>query len=169
MTALFFATATNAAPPAEEGKTIFAARCAACHNVNKVLTGPALAGVEKRHSLEWIVNFVKSSQTVIKNGDPEAVALFNKFNRIPMPDHADLNEGQIKNIVEYIKVEATTGQPEKKAAAEKPNAWERLSAPLATAGAGFYVTLSALFGLLVVVSLFAFQVKRYERRVKAGQ
>ena len=98
-----------AAPPTEEGKTIFTARCAGCHNVNKVLTGPALAGVDQRRSIDWIINFVHSSQTVIKKGDKDAVALFEKFNRIPMPDHTDLTADNIKNIVEYIKAEATGG------------------------------------------------------------
>jgi len=92
-----------AAPPIAEGKAIFSTRCAGCHNVNKVVTGPALAGVDQRHSIDWIINFVHSSQTVIKGGDEKAVALFEKFNKIPMPDHPDLTAGNIKSIVEYIK------------------------------------------------------------------
>ena len=32
-------------PPLDKGKEIFSVRCAACHNVNKQLTGPALAGL----------------------------------------------------------------------------------------------------------------------------
>src|SRR5688500_16613500 len=78
-------------PPAEEGKTIFAARCASCHNVNKDLTGPALAKVDERRSMEWIVSFIRSSQSLVKSGDKDAVAVFEKFNRIPMPDHPDLS------------------------------------------------------------------------------
>jgi cytochrome c2 len=75
----------NATPPVEDGKTIFTARCAACHNVNKQLTGPALAGVHERRSIDWIIKFVHSSQTMVKSGDKDAVALFEKFNKIPMP------------------------------------------------------------------------------------
>src|SRR6476660_9843167 len=101
-TLLLSATAL-AAPPAEEGRAIFTARCAGCHNVNKILTGPALAGVDQRHSIDWIINFVHSSQTVIKSGDKTAVALFEKFNRIQMPDHPDLTEKNIRDVVEFIK------------------------------------------------------------------
>ncbi|HZF63666.1 MAG TPA: cytochrome c, partial [Chitinophagaceae bacterium] len=86
ITAIVAAATVLASPPVEEGKSIFATRCAACHNVNKTLTGPALAGVDERRSLEWIVNFVHSSQTMIKNGDKDAVALYKQFNNIPMPD-----------------------------------------------------------------------------------
>jgi cytochrome c551/c552 len=94
------------APPVEEGKSIFMSRCASCHNVNKVLTGPALAGVHERRSIDWIISFVNSSQTLVKAGDKDAVAMFEKFNRIPMPDHKDLSADNIKNIVEFIKAES---------------------------------------------------------------
>lgn len=76
--------AKPANPLAEAGRALFTNRCAACHNVNKTLTGPALAGVDGRHTIEWIINFVHSSQTVIKSGDKEAVTLFEKFNKITM-------------------------------------------------------------------------------------
>lgn len=103
---LIMSVAAMAAPPAEEGKTIFSTRCAGCHSVHKVLTGPALAGVDQRRTLEWIISFVQSSQTMIKKGDKDAVALFEKFGKIPMPDHADLTDDNIKSIVAYIKTEA---------------------------------------------------------------
>lgn len=95
-----------AIPPIDEGKAIFASRCAACHNVNKTLTGPALAGVHERRSIDWIVKFVKSSQSLVRAGDKDAVALFEKFNKIPMPDHSDLSDDNIKSIVEFIKAES---------------------------------------------------------------
>jgi cytochrome c2 len=93
------------ADPPEEGKILFMSRCAACHNVNKQLTGPALAGVDQRHSLDWIVSFVHSSTTVITSGDKSAVDLFEKFNKVRMPDHSDLSTNDIKNILAFIKSE----------------------------------------------------------------
>lgn len=99
-------TKANPDPPGTEGKVIFLSRCASCHNVNKTLTGPALAGVDQRRSIEWITNFVRSSQAMIKNGDKDAVALYEKFNKVPMPDHADLSDADVNNIVEFIKSEA---------------------------------------------------------------
>jgi cytochrome c551/c552 len=87
-------------PTPEKGKAIFTTRCAGCHNVNKTLTGPLLAGVDQRRSIEWIIDFVHSSQTMVKSGDKNAVALFEQFNRIPMPDHPDLTDDHIKSIVE---------------------------------------------------------------------
>lgn len=168
--ALFTGWAAKAVPPVEEGKSIFTTRCAACHNVNKILVGPALAGVDTRHSIDWIVNFVHSSQTVIKKGDPAAVALFNKFNHIQMPNHPDLSEGQIKNIVEYIKTEAKSAKEATAAAPTvRPENVRPIFPPLSSANAGFYVTLFALAVLLIAVLLFAVQVKQYQRRMSSGQ
>jgi cytochrome c551/c552 len=95
-------------PPTSEGKTIFASRCASCHNVNKILVGPALAGVSDRHPESWIINFVHSSQTVIKSGDAKAIELYEKFNKVPMPDHPDLTAENIKDILAYVKSESKT-------------------------------------------------------------
>lgn len=162
--ALSFTLTVVAAPPVEEGRSIFSARCAACHSVNKILTGPALAGVDTRHSIDWIVNFVHSSQSVIKNGDTAAVALFNKFNHIQMPDHPDLSAGQIKNIVEYIKTEAKVSGDEK-APFAKPYRLRPNYTPLSFSNYGFFLTYLALVGLLICVLLFAVQLKQYERGV----
>src|SRR5688572_12333107 len=123
VTVLVVSTA-QAIPPVEEGKLIFSSRCASCHNVNKVLTGPALAGLDERRSIDWIVSFIQSSQTLIKNGDKDAVALFEKFNKIPMPDHPDLTKENIKSIVDYIKSESKASEekaPFVKPEKERPN------------------------------------------------
>lgn len=97
-------------PPAEEGKMIFMSRCASCHNVNKVIVGPALAGVTDRRREDWIIHFVHSSQSVIKSGDTTAIALYEKFNKVPMPDHTDLSPESIKNILAYIKSESKNSE-----------------------------------------------------------
>jgi mono/diheme cytochrome c family protein len=159
--ATFTAVAT---PPEPQGKNIFTARCAACHAINKTLTGPALAGVDQRHSIDWIVKFVQSPQGLIKAGDKEAVAVFEKFNKIPMPDHADLTADDIKGIVSYINSEASTGE---KAPFAKPARLRPAYTPLTFANAGFFVSYLVVVGLLVVALLFAVQIKEYERATQA--
>lgn len=84
------------------GEDLFKRICSVCHTVNKgKLIGPDLANVHKRRPIEWIVKFVKSSQTMIKSGDKDAVALFGKYNNIIMPD-PNLSEEQIKAILNFI-------------------------------------------------------------------
>lgn len=87
----------------ESGKEIFQQGCAACHTVGEGRrVGPDLAGVNDRHSESWLLKFIKSSQTVVKSGDKKAVARFEEFNKIVMPDQA-LSEDQIKGVLAYIK------------------------------------------------------------------
>lgn len=162
---LFFAiaAASKATPPVEEGKTIFSTRCASCHNVNKVLTGPALAGVNERRSIDWIISFVHSSQTMVKKGDKDAVALFEKFNKIPMPDHPDLTADNIKSIVEYIKTEAKSG--EEKAPFATPYKVRPNYTPLSiSANSGFFLGYFAVIALLIGALLTAVQVKMLQRK-----
>lgn len=155
-------TAVVYADPVEMGKTIFTIRCAACHNVNKVIVGPALAGVDQRRSIAWIVNFVHSSQTMVKKGDKDAVALFEKFNRVPMPDHPDLKEEEIKGIVAYIKSESV---PIETAAAPfaKPGKKRADNRPLGSQDYGFFIIYFGAVAALVRALVFAVQMKTYTR------
>jgi cytochrome c551/c552 len=164
---LFISSQIMAAPPVEEGKAIFSARCAACHNVNKVITGPALAGVDQRRSIDWIINFVHSSQTVIKKGDKDAVALFEKFNKIPMPDHPDLTTDHIKSILEFIKAEASTGS--EKAPFNKPGKLRPVYTPLSITNYGFFIGYLAVVTLLIIGLLIAVKVKSMERNMRRNQ
>lgn len=162
-----FNQAIIAAPPVEEGKTIFTSRCAACHNINKVLTGPALAGVDERRSMDWIISFVQSSQTLVKKGDKDAVALFEQFNKIPMPDHTDLTAENIKSVVAYIKSEAKG--PESKAPAAKPEEQKGPDYKALLTDYKIIAAVAAVIGLLVVTLLFAAQVKQQVKQLKARQ
>ena len=156
-------TLANANPPAEEGKAIFTSRCAACHNVNKVLTGPALAGVDQRRSIEWIVKFVQSSQGLVKSGDKDAVAIFQQFNRIPMPDHPDLTADKIKSIVDFIKSESKPAG-EDKAPFAKPTKKEPVYRPLSLAGDYWiFLIYLAVVAMLIAVLLFAVKLNSFKR------
>ena len=151
-----------AAPPVEEGKTIFTSRCASCHNVNKILTGPALAGVHDRRSMDWIISFVKSSQTMVKSGDKDAVALFEQFNKIPMPDHSDLSDENIKSIVEFIKAEGKTAATETVPFA-RPSKIRPAYVPLTTTDYMNFIALLGAILLLIGSLLFAVRVSEYKR------
>jgi cytochrome c551/c552 len=163
---LFTTLHVFAAPPVEEGKTIFSARCAGCHNVNKVVTGPALAGVDQRRSIDWIVKFVHSSQTLVKSGDKDAIALFEKFNKIPMPDHADLTPDHIKSIVEYIKSETVAETNE--APFKKPGKLRPAYTPLSITNYGFFIGYLAVVAMLILGLLFAVHVKGIERKMRGS-
>lgn len=85
------------------GEKIFKASCAACHTIGKgKIVGPDLFGVSKKRNEKWLISWIKSSQTLVKNNDPVAVKLFNENNKQVMPD-ANLSDVQIKDVLAYIK------------------------------------------------------------------
>ncbi len=79
------------------------ATCGACHSIGKgKIVGPDLKGVTERREEAWLISFIKSSQTMVREGDPIAVQVFEEHNKIPMPDNSFTDE-QVKGILAYIE------------------------------------------------------------------
>lgn len=77
--------------------------CAACHSIGKgKLIGPDLKGVTEKRDKDWLYSFIRSSQTMVQNGDEEAVKIFEEYNKIPMPDN-DFSDDQIAALLSYIE------------------------------------------------------------------
>jgi cytochrome c551/c552 len=163
---LFIVSTINAgSPPVETGKLIFSSRCAGCHNVNQTLTGPALAGIAERRSLDWIVNFVHSSQSLIKSGDKTAVELFNKFNKIPMPDHRDLSADDIKSVVEFIKSESKPVSTDA-APFATPGKLRPSYTPISINNYGFFIVFISVVLLLAAGLVALVSVKQLARKAE---
>ncbi|MFT4203297.1 MAG: c-type cytochrome [Chitinophagaceae bacterium] len=100
---VFFVSSTSLR--AQDGKALFQANCASCHSLTKVLTGPALQGVESRwpdrkalHA--WILN----SSAYLKTGDKYANDLFNQYGKTVMTAfQGTLDAKEIDAILDYIK------------------------------------------------------------------
>ncbi len=90
------------------GEKEFNTICIACHTVGEgPRVGPDLAGVTDRRSEDWLVKFIKSSQSMIDSGDPDAVALAEQFAGLVMPDTA-MSDQQIKDIVGFLKIKGSS-------------------------------------------------------------
>jgi cytochrome c551/c552 len=153
---------------ADDGKTIFSSQCAGCHNVNIKVVGPALANVDQRHSVDWIINFVHSSQTMVKNNDKDAVAVFNENDQVIMPDHTTMSSDDIKNVLAYIKSE-TKATPTDEAPFSRPGKLEPNYTPIAITDYGFFGTYITLVITLVGSFLLAVKIKELERENKINR
>lgn len=87
------------------GKKLFSANCAACHALDKVLTGPALRGVnergpwtERKNAIAWVKN---PAATVRKFS--YAKELVNQFGGQMMPSFSNLTDAEIEAILDYLK------------------------------------------------------------------
>lgn len=106
---------------AQDGAALFKSTCAVCHTVGKGrLVGPDLKGIEARLDEAWIIDFVKSSESVINSGDAYADSIFQAYNQVPMPDQ-NLTDDEIKAIIAYIASEgAPAGDEVAEAEVEEP-------------------------------------------------
>ncbi|WP_165747691.1 cytochrome c3 family protein [Cellulophaga sp. Z1A5H] len=105
-TSLFSQDETASAGDAAKGKSLFNQNCAACHALNKKMTGPALANVEasieeEGLNREWIYAWVKNSSGVIASGDAYANKLYNEYNKAAMTAFPTLSNADIDNILAY--------------------------------------------------------------------
>jgi len=151
---------------AAAGEALFKSRCTSCHAIGKKMIGPDLKNVSERHDLDWLVQFIHSSQTMVQAGDKQAVALFEDNNKIVMPDHLDLSTEEVKNIVAYITEKSTLSIPAKasalgkdqhKAYSDKSTWWQKLiylnyegdHKPVQANDSNFWIMLTFFVALII--------------------
>lgn len=96
---------------AQDGKAIFNAKCAACHNVFKNSTGPALGGMEERgpwSDRKKLYAWIHNPAAFMAN-DPYTQGLKDSHNGILMPGFADLTEADIDAVVDYVNTTFAAG------------------------------------------------------------
>lgn len=87
---------------AQDGEAIFKQKCSACHKIGEgKFVGPDLKDVTSKRSEEWLLKWIKSSQTLIASGDKDALAIYNEYNKMAMVDF-DLPDTDIKAILSFI-------------------------------------------------------------------
>ncbi len=147
-------SATAAAPSAgptgdaAAGEALFKSNCVSCHAIDKRVLGPALAGINEKQSNEWLHKWIKNSSALIASGDKAAVAIFEEYNKVPMPGYPQFSDTDIDDILTYIKEAGAKKEPAAGAAA----AGAEGGAPADTGVSNFMI-----IGLIAVV-LIAFLV-----------
>ncbi|WP_299532312.1 c-type cytochrome [Ulvibacterium sp.] len=154
----------SAGDPAK-GKSLFNQNCAACHALNRKMTGPALANVESRLAeeegldKEWLYAWIKNSPGMIKSGDAYSVKIYNEYNQAAMTAFPTLSNQDIDDILAY------TAAPPPEAAPVAAAAATDTAGSTGSSGISNEILLGALaviFGLLV---LMLFLVNSTLRRI----
>ena len=139
---------------AAKGKQLFNQNCAACHALNRKMTGPALANVETRLyedeglEKEWLYAWIKNSAGMIASGDAYANKIYAEYNQAAMTAFPTLSNEDIDNILAY-----TAAPPPTPVVATTPISGGE-GGGQASGGISNEIILGALtliFGLLVVM------------------
>ena len=94
-----------------KGKALFNSNCAACHKLDKKMTGPALRGVENRLyndeglDKEWMYSWIRNSAALVKSGDEYANKIYAEYNGAAMTAFPQLSNSDIDNILAYTAQE----------------------------------------------------------------
>jgi len=85
-----------------EAQDVFESKCALCHTIGSGdIKGPDLIGVNDRRPQEWLIRFIRSSNSMIEEGDPVATELFSKYNQNEMQDWK-YSDSEIIELLNYI-------------------------------------------------------------------
>ena len=158
--------------PAQEGdpakgKALFNANCAACHQLDKKMTGPALRKVELRLSDEqgldrdWIYAWIRNSAGVIKSGDAYANKIYNDYSGAAMTAMPQLSDDDLNNILAYTAAE--------KAAPVVPSGTESTTVASSAGGISNELILGALAILFVLLAAGLYVVNKTLRRFASAQ
>jgi mono/diheme cytochrome c family protein len=94
-----------------KGKSLFNANCAACHQLDKKMTGPALRNVETRLSetegldRDWLNAWIRNSSALIKSGDAYANKIYAEYNGSAMTAFPQFSDQDITDILAYTAKE----------------------------------------------------------------
>lgn len=87
------------------GEQIFRTRCATCHTVtgNEVAgaLGPDLLGVSQRRETQWLLDWLKAPDQMLKKKDPIAMAMYEQYNNLAMPNMR-LHKEEALALLRYI-------------------------------------------------------------------
>jgi mono/diheme cytochrome c family protein len=100
----FILTSSLHAQSIEDGEKLFKSNCVSCHQIDKKVIGPALRGVNDKYSQEWLLKWIKNSAELIASGDPDAIAIYEEYNKSAMSAFTYLSDDDILNILAYVEV-----------------------------------------------------------------
>lgn len=87
------------------GPSMFRTRCASCHTIgNGDFVGPDLLGVTTTRDHQWLTKFLLAPDKALADKDPIAVALFNKYNKVKMPN-LHMPPQDVKLLIEYLETQ----------------------------------------------------------------
>lgn len=84
------------------GEALFNTRCEACHSLGAEQgIGPGLAGVMAKRDPQWLKQWIKEPDRMIAQNDPTAVALYQQYQQLPMPN-LRLSDADVESLMQFL-------------------------------------------------------------------
>ncbi|MBN3965204.1 SCO family protein [Pseudomonas gregormendelii] len=111
-----YADAPQIRPPST-GEELFRTRCASCHSlgpqdgqgIGMRSIGRDLIGVTRQRDPAWLSRWIREPDRMLAEGDPIATALFERFEKIPMPN-LRLDENSAQAVIDFLTQETERQQ-----------------------------------------------------------
>lgn len=99
---------------AAKGEALFKANCTACHKIDVRMTGPALGPtISSETDDKWLTKWIQNNQALIAAKDPKALKIYNEFNGAGMTVFTNLSDGDVANIIAYVRADWKKMQEDK--------------------------------------------------------
>jgi protein SCO1 len=100
---------------------MFRTRCAACHTIGGGDgVGPDLLAVTQARGRDWLTRYILAPDKMLAGKDPIAVALFNKYNQVKMPN-LHLPPADVKVLIDYFDAQTAHSEISSEASSGTPN------------------------------------------------
>jgi protein SCO1/2 len=95
-------------PQRSKGEELFVTRCSTCHTLGQAnaqsarAIGPDLTHVTRVRPRGWLVRWLKEPEVVLAAKDPIATALYEKYNKVAMPN-LKLSEVDVEALLSFLE------------------------------------------------------------------
>jgi len=87
----------------DKGEYFFQSQCSVCHTIGQGdKMGPDLLGVTARRDRAWLNRYIMAPDKLLAEGDPIAVALFEKYQYARMPN-LRLSSDEVAAVLSYVE------------------------------------------------------------------
>lgn len=101
-----FGSAARAQGDVTKGEALYKANCTACHKIDVRMTGPALGPtISSETDDKWLTKWIQNNQALIAAKDPKALKIYNEYNQAGMNVFTNLSDGDVANIIAYVRAD----------------------------------------------------------------
>ena len=86
----------------DKGNDLFYDKCSLCHNIDDVNLAPALRGITKYLSPEFIMNYLMNT-TEMQKKDPYVKKLIQQWKQVPVMKDQHLKKKEARAVLEFLR------------------------------------------------------------------